>query len=303
MTAGAIRPAWQADAALVLITLIWGATFVLVKEALEDVSTLLFLALRFTLASAALAVGFRARGPLRIERRVLRAGVVTGLCLFTGYLFQTFGLRFTTPSKSAFITGLSVVLVPLLAAAVGRSRARPSEWAGAATATCGLALLTLEGSSLRMGMGDGLTLVCAVGFATHILAVGHYAPRVRVEELSLVQIATAAALALAGCWWAEPVRVRWSLRVIGAVVVTGLLATALAFTVQVWAQRRTTPTRTALIFALEPVFAWLTSYLVAGEVLSVRAAAGAMLILAGVLLVELKPTGRKPEEREGASAL
>jgi drug/metabolite transporter (DMT)-like permease len=287
----------------VLIALIWGATFVLVKEALEDVSALLFLALRFTLASAALAVGFRARGPLQIEGRVLRAGVVTGLCLFTGYLFQTFGLRFTTPSKSAFITGLYVVLVPLFLAAVGRSRVRPAEWAGAATATCGLALLTLEGSSLRMGIGDALTLVCAVGFATHILAVGHYAPRVRVEELSLVQIGTAAALALAGCGWAEPLRVRWSVRVIGAVAVTGLLATALAFTVQVWAQRRTTPTRAALIFALEPVFAWLTSYLAAGEVLSARAAAGAMLILAGVLLVELKPAGRKGKKREGATAL
>ncbi len=303
MTAGAIRPAWQADAALVLIALIWGATFVLVKEALEDVSTLLFLALRFTLASAALAVGFRARGPLQLERRVLRAGVATGLCLFSGYLFQTFGLRYTTPSKSAFITALYVVLVPLLAAAAGRSRARPSEWVGAATATCGLALLTLEGSSLRVGMGDGLTLVCAVAFAAHILAVGHYAPRVRVGELSFVQIGTAAALALAGCWWAEPVRLRWSLRVIAAVAVTGLLATALAFTVQVWAQRRTTPTRTALIFALEPVFAWLTSYLVAGEVLSARAAAGAMLILAGVLLVELKPAGRRPEEGQDGTTL
>lgn len=287
-----ILRAWHADAALVGITLIWGATFVLVKEALQDASTLLFLALRFMLASAALAAGFRWRGTLRLEPNGLRAGLAAGACLFCGYLFQTAGLRYTTPSKSAFITGLSVVLVPLLAAVAGRARPRWSEWSGAGLATGGLALLTLEGAGLRIGFGDLLTLVCALGFALHILVVGYYAPRVRVEELSLVQVATAAALALAGSLSAEQAWIRWSPRVIGAVAVTGLLATALAFTVQAWAQRRTTPTRTALIFALEPVFAWLTSYLVAGEVLSLRAASGALLILAGILLVELKPLER-----------
>ncbi|MCS6951439.1 MAG: DMT family transporter [Bryobacterales bacterium] len=293
MNAPPVDRVWGADAALVGITLIWGATFVLVKHALEDASTLLFLALRFTLASVALAAGLRWRGVLRFEREGLRAGLVAGACLFCGYLFQTIGLRYTTPSKSAFITGLSVVLVPLLGAAAGRVRPRWSDWGGACLATCGLALLTLEGASLRMGYGDLLTLVCAFGFALHILVVGYYAPRVRVEELSLVQIATAAALALAGCWWAERAWIRWSPRVLGAVAVTGLLATALAFTVQAWAQRRTTPTRTALIFALEPVFAWLTAYLVAGEVFSAPVAAGAGLILAAILLVELGPAHRR----------
>jgi drug/metabolite transporter (DMT)-like permease len=136
-----------------------------------------------------------------------------------------------------------------------------------------------------------------VGFALHILVVGHYAPRVSFQALTLVQIATAAALALATCWWIEPPMIRWSPGVIVALMVTGLLATALAFSVQAWAQRYTTPTHTALIFALEPVFAWLTSFLLAGELLSLRATLGALLILAGILLVELKPFGPSARPR------
>lgn len=285
---GAAR--WQADLALAGIALIWGATFVLVKEALSGVSTLLFLALRFALAAAVLMLAFRGRysGP-GSRRRDLRGGVAAGVCLFAGFAFQTFGLRSTTPSKSAFITGLSIVLVPLIGSIVHRKGPDLSETLGIGTATVGLGLLTLEGPSLQIASGDLLTMFCALAFALHIVVVGRYSAGGSFEVLSVAQVATAALLAGASFWWAEAPRIRWTAGLLAAIAVTGIGATALAFSVQAWAQQRTTATRTALIFALEPVFAWATSYAVLGEVLSLRAAAGAALILAGVLAVELKP--------------
>ncbi len=285
---------WRADLALAFIALIWGSTFVVVKQALADSSTLLFLALRFSLAAAVLFLALRGwYGRSRNRGLECRAGILAGLCLFAGYAFQTFGLRFTTPSKSAFLTGLSIVLVPLIGSAVHKKAPRAFEVLGVLAATAGMGLMTLEGSSLRPGPGDLLTVACAGAFAVHILVLGHYAKRVSFERLSLVQIATAAGLALATFWWAEVPRIRWSGGVLLALGVTALLATALAFTVQSWAQQHTTPTHTALILALEPVFAWLTSLLAVGEGLSGRAAVGAVLILAGIVLVELKPEPAK----------
>ncbi len=284
----------RADLALAGVTCIWGATFTLVKDALQDSSTLLFLAMRFSLAAVVLALVFRrpaARpapsGPP--TGRALFPGVLAGLCLYVAYWLQTAGLRFTTPSKSAFLTALCVVMVPLLAAAVYRVWPSPSEGLGVATATAGMALLTLPGFGVQVNPGDLLTVGAAFGFAVHVMVVGHFSPTIGFERLSVVQIATVAALTLASFWWAEPVMARWSVRLAFAVLVTGLLCTALAFTVQAWAQQHTTPTRTALIFTLEPVAAWVTSYLAVGEVLPVRAGIGALLILAGILVVELKP--------------
>jgi drug/metabolite transporter (DMT)-like permease len=286
----------KAEAALICIALIWGGTFVLVKSALDDVSTLVFLALRFTLATAALAVVFRGRLRASPEqcRVTLRAGLLAGCCLFAGYFFQTLGLRYTTPSKSAFITGLSVALVPLLAALVHKKAPLASEVVGVVGATAGLGLLTLPPGRFSIGYGDSLTMGCAVAFAFHILVLGRCSSRSSIELLSVSQIAVTALLSLAVCGWAETPSVSWSGKVLGTVLITGLLATALAFTVQAWAQSHTTATRTALIFAIEPVSAALTSYIVMGEVLTGRNLAGAVLILGGVLLVELKPSARQP---------
>lgn len=293
--AGASRSSsWRADLALAAVTLIWGATFVVVKQALGDVSTLLFLVLRFALAAVILGLAFRPRKPAR-PRTLITGGLMAGAFLFTGYLFQTVGLRYTTPSKSAFITGLSIVIVPVLAALIERKKPTASEVLGIAVATGGMALLTLEGGSLAIAKGDLLTLVCAAAFAGQIIVIGHYAPRLGFGELSFLQIATVAVLSLAGCWFFEPAYVRWTSGLIAAVLITGLLATALAFSVQSWAQQYTSPTRAALIFALEPVFAWITSFALTGELLSVHATVGACLILTGILLVELKPLGPRAE--------
>jgi drug/metabolite transporter (DMT)-like permease len=286
-------PSWQADLALAIIAVIWGGTFVVVKNALGSASTMLFLTLRFTIATAALAVLYRGHvtsvGPS--SKHTLRGGLLAGLFLIVSYFLQTQGLRFTTASKSAFITGLCAVLVPLLSALVYRKMPGGAELLGVLTATAGMALLTIRWGNLKLELGDALTLGCAFGFAAHIIVVGHYGRSGGYELLSLTQIAAAAALGWASFWWMETPRVIWSTGLVAALLVTGLLATALAFTVMAWAQQHTTATHTALIFSLEPVAACFTAWLVDGETLSPAGVVGAILILGGILLVELKPFG------------
>jgi drug/metabolite transporter (DMT)-like permease len=285
-----------AEAALAANTIVWGATFVLVKAALRDVSPILFIALRFSMAAAVLLPLFGGRARKQFTWKAARAGALAGTFLFAGYLFQTVGLKFTTAPKSAFITGLASVMVPLLGSLVYRIRPQVSECIGVLLATVGLGLMTLEGAAGSMSRGDVLTFFCALAFAGHVLTLGRYSRQVDFELLSVMQVATAAAWALALFRGVEQPFVKWQPAVVYAILVTGLLCTALAFSVQAWAQRYTTSTRTALLYMLEPLVAWMTSYVTVGEGLSGRGATGAALILGGVLMVELKPwqTGQHP---------
>lgn len=291
-----MQSAGRAEFALALMALVWGASFVMVKQALDDVSTLLYMALRFGLAATVLAAAFRRRlrEPGVCCRAEYMGGAVAGLLLFAGYFFQTSGLRLTTPSKSAFLTGLYIVLVPFLVTVVYRRAPRLPEVAGILIAGAGMGFMTLDNWSLQMNWGDSLTLLCAVAFAGHILAVGHFSPRASFERFTVIQLAVVGAAAGSTFWWFEVPRLVWSTALLTALLVTALLATALAFAVQTWAQQRTTPTRTALIFALEPVFAGLTSFAVLGEIMTASAFFGAGLILAGILMVELKPRTSVP---------
>jgi len=279
----------RAEAALAANALVWGTTFVLNKAALQYISPVLFLALRFSLAAIALLLLFRGSVRVRITGRMLAGGCLIGIFLFTGFLLQTMGLQSTTPTKSAFITGLTTVMVPLLGSLVYKIRPRFLEVIGVSVATVGMGLLTLEGPFGSISRGDLLTLFGAAAFAAHIVTLGHFSKSMGFELLSVAQVSAAAVSALSVVWGVEPTRIQWQPVVFWAILITGLLCTAMAFTVQTWAQRYTSATRTALIYALEPVFAWATSWVVLGESMSARAAAGAMMILAGVLLVEMKP--------------
>jgi drug/metabolite transporter (DMT)-like permease len=285
---------WRVDAALVAVALIWGATFVLVKQALDNISTLLFLTIRFGVAAVALALlfGSRARADLRNPHILwpsLGGGAIAGFCLFSGYVLQTFGLKYTTAAKAGFITGLYIPLVPLFGAIAYRRRPRLIEVLGVTSAFFGMALMTVQSDILSIGIGDFLVMCCAVAYAFHILVLGHFAVQASTPVLTIAQIATSAILGLSTFWWAETPRVRWTFDVWLAIGVTSLLATALAFAIQTWAQQYSSPTRTALIFSTEPVFAWATSYVLLKEGLSGRGIAGGLLILAGILVVELKP--------------
>ena len=284
------KPAgWRVDSSLIAVALIWGTTFILVKQALAGVSTLLFLTLRFAIATLALALIFRKEFRNANVRRAVRGGVIAGVFLFSGYVLQTFGLKYTSASKTGFLTGLYIPLVPLFSSLIYKKIPTMSEIMGVLAAFTGMALMTIQKSFLDIGLGDVLVACCAVAYAFHILVLGRFAGSSNLGVLTVVQIATAAGLSSLTFWWAEPVHIQWSAGLWIALLVTSLLATALAFAVQTWAQRYSSPTRTALIFSMEPVFAWATSYLMAGEVLSKRAAAGGILILAGILIVELKP--------------
>jgi drug/metabolite transporter (DMT)-like permease len=284
----------QAELALAGITILWGSTFVIVKGALADVSPVLFIALRFTLAFGALTLIYGAAVRRKgLQRKGWLAGLLAGTLLFAAFAMQTIGLGLTTPSKSAFLTSLSIPMVPLASSVVYGNRPRLFEGAGIAIASLGMILMTFPVSAgFNISRGDFLTFLCAVLFALHIVVIGHFSPIVGFESLAVVQIGVAAVLATVfagGLAFREPVVFHPTVALAGAVFVTGLLATGLAFTTMAWAQQYTSSTRAALIFALEPVVAWLASWLLAGETMGNRGKAGAGLILAGILLVEFKP--------------
>jgi drug/metabolite transporter (DMT)-like permease len=282
----------KAHILLVLVTLVWGATFVVIKDALADITPLLFNAVRMTLAAAALALVF-ARDLRRLSRDALRMGFVVGVFLWAGYEFQTTGLKLTTPSKSAFLTGFSVILVPVFLALGWRRKVNHWTVAGVLTALAGLFLMTVpaggEGLNLAsINRGDLLTIGCAVCFALQIITMGRAMQKYRFEQIAVLEAVVAAVLMFASVPLLEQAHAIWSPRVVWAILITGLLGTAAAFTVQAWAQQFTPPTHTALIFLLEPVFAWITSYIVLHERLGTRAGLGALLILAGIVVSELK---------------
>lgn len=276
---------YGADLALIAVTAVWGSTFVTVKNALPFASPLVFLVLRFALAGAVLGLIYGRKIELRAS---LVPGIVSGIFLFAGYALQTMGLVYTSPSKSAFLTTLSVPLIPFLAPLVYRKGPGKLELLGVTIATAGMVLLTIPARFSGLNRGDWLTVLCAVSFAAQAVAVSYYARRGSFEGLVLVQMATVTILALAMCNLLEPAFLHWNAGVAGAVLLTGLLATALAFSVQAWAQARIPVTRAAVIYALEPVFAWCTSFFLTGELLTRRAVFGAFLILFGILSVEVK---------------
>ncbi len=278
-----------AELALVGVTFVWGSTFTLVKSAIEDASTPVFLAIRFTLAAILLAAIYRKRLAAGLTRDGLRGGLLAGFCLWAGYWLQTAGLRHTTPAKSAFLTSLCVVMVPILATLVHRVVPRRGESAGVLLAVTGMALLAAPETGAGTNRGDWMTVGAALAFAAHILVLGRFTPRAALGELSVLQIAAVAVFATLSIGWLETPFARWSGRLLVAVALTGMLCTAVAFTVQVWAQKHTTANRTALIFVLEPAFAWGTSWILTGETLTARGLLGAGFIVGGILTAELKP--------------
>lgn len=263
---------------LALAAALFGGTFVVVKDALAAIPPMGFVAWRFLLASAALFLVARPSGT-----RVWRDGLVAGSLLFAGYAFQTAGLVTTTASNSGLITGLYVVFTPLLAGALVR---RAPSWitlAGTALALVGLVLLTVE-PPLRFERGDLLTLACAVAFAAHIVALSRLAPRHPVLPFTAVQllVTAVAALGLAAVFEGLTLPPR---EVLWALLLTGVGVSVAAFALQVHAQRVVGPSRTAIVLAVEPVFAAAIGAVVLGERLDAAGWVGAAAIMAGIYLV------------------
>lgn len=274
--------------------MVWGSTFLLVQRALPFASVNIFNGLRFAIAAAVLALIYRKRLAQLAPAEIL-AGAQIGFFLFSGYGFQNTGLLYTSASKAAFITGFGVVLVPLLLTLFWGRRISLWAAAGAVAALLGLYLLVvppgLEGFG-RLNRGDLLCLVCAVMFALHIIFIGLHRKKFSAAGLSFVQFSACAAFSasaipiLAALGWEQP-HFTISPPLVWGILVTSLLGTAGAFTLQTWAQRYTPASHAAILITLEPVFAALTSFLILEERLGPRAIFGAALILVGILASEL----------------
>ena len=269
--------------ALIAVTAVWGVTFVQVKDAVAVYPLFAFLALRFAIATATLAVPAAPR-VRSLGRRGWAAGVVLGLLLAAGYVLQTAGLARTTVPNAGFITGLYVVFTPLFAIALFRIRLGAVVWAGVALALAGLALLS--GVGVGSPAGDALVLGGSAVYSLQIALMERYAPRYDPVAFTLAEMLAAfvafAAVALA----LRELEVPHGWTVWGALLVTGIFASALGFLVQTWAQRRTSATRTALAFAMEPVWTAIFGFWLAGDRLGVYGWVGAALIMVGIVVAE-----------------
>ena len=277
--------------ALTCVCAVWGSTFVVVKDAVERMPVMDFLAWRFGIAAVVMAAA-RPSTVRQLSPTARRHGVYLGLALAGGYVAQTFGLERTPATVSGFITGLFVVFTPLLVGLFLRTRVDAASWVGVGLATVGLALLSLHGFSV--GRGEAITLLCAIAFALHVVGLGAWATARDAYGLAVVQLAVVAVVSLvaaapdslapppdAGAW--------------GAIALTALAATAIGFFVQTWTQAHLPPTRAAVVMTMEPVFAGVFGVAFGGDDLTARVVVGGLLVLAAMLLVELGP-------RHGAEA-
>jgi drug/metabolite transporter (DMT)-like permease len=278
-----------AEFLLVTATLFWGATFPVVKAAVTEIPVLSFLWVRFALSALLLAL-LAGRGLRTLDARGIRRGVFLGTLLFLSYAFQTFGLEQTTSANAGFLTGLNVVWVPLLAGPLLAKPPAPGARIGVALALIGLFLLTWQ-SPWRLNPGDALVIVCSFFVALHILGLDALTAGYDGRALTFVQIGTMAVLSLLGSLFFEPVTWPrlWSPTLLWALGITAVFATVYAFWVMTSFQRLTTPTRAAIIYTLEPVFAAIFSVLLIGDRLTPVAWAGGGLIVLGMTAAELLP--------------
>ncbi len=299
----------RAHLLLLGVVAVWGSTFVLVKDALSDISPLLFNLIRMALATLCLAVVYR-KHLRRLTPETLVGGAVAGFFLAVGYQFQTAGLALTTPSMSAFLTGLTVIIVPLLSVVPalrvpGSLSPGWNAYLGALVALVGITLMTAPGlfsrdlpaTGIGINLGDILTLGCALSFAFHLISLAHLAKRIQFEQLALLQIGFCTVVMAVTSPLLEHPRIHISARLVVALLVAAVFATAAAFTIQSWAQQHLAATHTALILSAEPLFAWITSLLFLHQGLSGRQSLGALLILAGMGLTEFLAAPAKAEVR------
>ena len=266
---------------LVFVTLIWGATFIMVKDALNDAGPFAFGTLRFTIAGI-LTLVIVNKSIFTLTKTEIIGGLICGFCLFCGYAFQNFGLMQTSASKSAFITSVSVLMVPIILYLFNIQKIKMKVWFAVVLATIGLYFL-LDPRGGMMNWGDILTFGCALGFAVHIIFQGYYVKKnVRVLPFFLVQAWVVVGLSFINSLLFEPIFAIWSPRLISALLVTGIAATFIAILLMIWAQKILNPSETAIIFSLEPVFATVFAIIFAGEILGLWGYIGGGLIVLAV---------------------
>lgn len=297
----------KADLALLIVTIAWGVSFLLTKNALDGLETFNFLAVRFGIATLISAVIFL-KDMIRMSRKTLLLGIGVGFVMFAAYALQTVGITITTISKSAFITGTSVLMVPLFMALFLKRMPDKSSLLGAFMAFVGMGLMTLTGGSSDAGaagslnLGDLLTLIAAAGFALYILAVGKYTTQVDSIPFAIVQLGTVAVFSGITSLMFETPIVPTGSDTWFAILFLAIICTSLAFIVQNVAQKYTSSTHTALIFSGEPVFAAMFAYVMVGEVLGRNGVVGGGLILFGMLVAELNLVDKLIKKQRSSEA-
>jgi drug/metabolite transporter (DMT)-like permease len=288
----------RGDGLLLLTAMIWGSAFVAQKAGMDHIGPFVFNGVRFGLGALVLTpLALRTRGPQRFlpnrprPPSLILSSILAGILLFAGSSLQQVGIIFTTAGKAGFITGLYVIIVPLLGLIWGQ-KAGKGAWLGACLAVIGLYLLTVK-SGFTLSLGDGLVFLCAVMFALHVVTIGWLAPKLEVIKLAVLQFWVCALLSLGIGLVVE--QTTWPQLMDASVPILygGLLSVGVAYTLQVVAQRQAPPTHAAIILSMETVFAVISGYLILGETLSPRAWAGCGLMLCGMLIAQLK-SGPEP---------
>lgn len=266
---------------------IWGTSFVILKEALDSIGTMWVLALRFIIAAALLllAAGKRLK---TLGRDGLRGGVLLGVCLAAAYIFQTYGLKYTTPGKNAFLTATYCVLVPFMVWVFFKRRPNAANIIAAFMCVFGIGLVSLSGTS-PFNIGDALTLVCGIFYALQIILTERFIGDCDALSLTGVEFGTAAVICLAGALIFESAPVGLSLELWGSIAYMGVMCTALCFFLQTWGMRYTPSSTAAVIMTFESVFAIIISVIFYDEPVTVRLICGFTLIIASVIISERAP--------------
>jgi drug/metabolite transporter (DMT)-like permease len=284
---------YLAIAGLIAVTVIWGGGFVASDMALESLRPFQIMAIRFLLAT--LLMGAASIRELKgIDFKEIRAGVLMGCALFVGFAFQIVGLQYTTPSKNAFLTALNVVMVPFIAFVILRKKISIKSIAGAVMAILGVGLLSLE-KDLSLGVGDALTLVCAVGFAFQIFFTSEFVKKYRAVVLNFIQMLTAVVLSVVSLFLFGETKFQVTSKGWLSVLYLGVISTALCYLLQTASQKYVDETKAAIILSMESVFGTMFSILILHEQVTLRMVCGCIIILAAVLVSNLADAQAEPE--------
>jgi len=278
-----------ADLLLLSVTIFWGSTFIIVKKAIEEMPTFAFLSIRFWIASILLMLMFLRRLK-KINMKLVRDGIILGIVLFLAYAFQTVALQYSPATIVGFLTGLNVIFTPILSAILLKKIPRVYSQIGAVLSFIGVTLMSMD-RNLTISEGEVLTIICSVFVAIQIILTDKYSRRHDTYLLTVVEITTMAILSTAVSLFSEPYLIpkHWSFYLIASFIITSVFATVYAFVIQNTAQKYTTPTKTAIIFIMEPIFSAIFSYLIGKEALSERVYIGGAVMFFGLFISEIGP--------------
>lgn len=282
---------WVAVCGLVIVTVIWGGGFVASDMALESMEPFQIMMIRFLLAAVLMGI-ISMKALKEMKKREIRAGVLMGIALFFAFALQTVGLQYTTPSKNAFLTALNVVIVPFIAYLILKKKIGIKGIIGAAMSVAGVALLSLRGD-FSLGLGDGLTLLCAVGFAFQIFLTSEFVKKYRATALNFVQMATAFGLSLVSLFFFGETNFQVTAKGWLSVLYLAIISTTLCYLLQTACQKYVDETKAAIILSMESVFGTLFSVMILHEIITLRMVVGCVVILAAVIISNLSDTKEK----------